>query len=44
MNIDKACSVKYLLERLIANKDLGWKETHGKDFQLKWVSSNYFDD
>ena len=44
MNIDNACSVKHLLERLIAKQELGWKETFGKDYQLRWVSSNYFDD
>ena len=43
MNIHDASSVKPLLERLIGKQDLGWKETLGKDFKLKWVSSNFDD-
>ncbi len=43
MNIDNSSSVKPLLERLISKGDLGWKETLGKDFRLKWVSCNFDD-
>jgi len=43
MNIHDASSVKPLLERLISKQDLEWKETLGKDFKLKWVSSTFDD-
>jgi hypothetical protein len=43
MNIHDASSVKPLLERLISKQELGWKETLGKDYRLKWVASNFDD-
>jgi hypothetical protein len=43
MNIHDASSVKPLLERLIARQELGWRETLGKDYKLKWVASNFDD-